>query len=87
MPHRTLLAIALVAAVVPAVRPADPAPVPVRITRDGSFKQHLQWSPDGKQLLFTRIHQGKMALWTINADGSGVKRDRKSTRLNSSHLH
>src|SRR5439155_25831848 len=47
---------------------------PVRLTRDGSFKQHLQWSPDGKKFLFTRIHQGKMALWTMNADGTGLKR-------------
>jgi TolB protein len=47
---------------------------PVRITSDGSFKQHLQWSPDGKQFLFTRIHLGKMALWTMNADGSEMKR-------------
>jgi TolB protein len=47
---------------------------PVRITADGSFKQHLQWSPDGKQFLFTRIHQGKMALWTMAADGSGMNR-------------
>src|SRR4051812_31005990 len=47
---------------------------PVRLTKDGSFKQHLQWSPDGKQFLFTRIHQGKMALWLMNADGSEMKR-------------
>src|SRR5262249_47972236 len=47
---------------------------PTRLTTDGSFKQHLQWSPDGKTLLFTRIHQGKMALWTIRADGTELKR-------------
>src|SRR5688500_10399846 len=47
---------------------------PLRLTTDGSFKQHLQWSPDGKRLLMTRIHQGKMALWTIAADGSDLKR-------------
>jgi TolB protein len=45
----------------------------VRLTRDGSFKQHLQWSPDGKRLLLTRIHQGKMGLWVVNADGSALK--------------
>jgi TolB protein len=28
---------------------------PLRLTTDGSFKQNLQWSPDGKTLLFTRI--------------------------------
>lgn len=47
---------------------------PVRLTTDGSFKQHLAWSPDGKTLLFTRIHQGKMALWTMPATGGELKR-------------
>src|SRR5436190_1076072 len=48
-------------------------PEPVRLTRDGGFKQHLQWSPDGKRFLFTRIHEGKMSLWTMSADGSDLK--------------
>ena len=43
----------------------DPSPGAVRITHDGGFKQHLQWSPDGSKFLFTRIHQGKMGLWLI----------------------
>src|SRR5215210_4986026 len=47
---------------------------PVRVTTDGSFKQHLQWSPDGSRFLLTRIHQGKMALWTMSTDGSDLKR-------------
>lgn len=47
---------------------------PLRLTTDGSFKQHLQWSPDGKTLLFTRIYQGKMALWTMPAAGGEMKR-------------
>jgi len=51
-----------------------PAADPVRVTTDGSFKQHVQWSPDGKTLLFTRIHQGKMALWTVGVDGKDLKR-------------
>src|SRR3712207_6114943 len=46
---------------------------PVRLTRDGSFKQHLCWSPDGKRFLLTRLHRGKMGLWAMNADGSGLK--------------
>src|SRR5581483_5760362 len=62
----------------PSVSPlasADPpAPEVVRLTKDGGFKQHLQWSPDGKRLLLTRIHEGKMGLWTMNADGSDLKR-------------
>ena len=45
----------------------------VRLTRDGSFKQHLSWSPDGKRLLCTRIHQGKMGLWTVDAVSGELK--------------
>ena len=47
---------------------------PQRLTTDGSFKQHLQWSPDGARFLFTRIHQGKMALWTMTAEGKEFAR-------------
>jgi TolB protein len=57
-------------------RAAGPTPEParpVRLTRDGGFKQHLQWSPDGKRFLFTRIHKGKMGLWTMKADGGGLR--------------
>src|SRR6266508_1337570 len=49
-------------------------PTVQRLPTDGSFKQHRQWSPDGSKFLFTRIHEGKMALWTMNADGSDLKR-------------
>jgi TolB protein len=48
-------------------------PAVVRLTRDGGFKQHLSWSPDGKHFLLTRIYEGKMALWTMNADGTELK--------------
>lgn len=51
-----------------------PAADPVRVTTDGSFKQHVHWHPDGKTLLFTRIHQGKMALWTVDTTGKDLKR-------------
>jgi TolB protein len=54
----------------PSLRAAEP----VRLTTDDGFKQHLQWSPDGKTLLFTRIHEGKMALWTMPAEGGAMKR-------------
>lgn len=64
---RSLLVAFLAAGVVAA---ADP----VRVTSDASFKQHVQWSPDGKTLLFTRIHQGKMALWTVGVNGKDLKR-------------
>ena len=45
-----------------------------RLTHDGDYKQHLAWSPDGKKFLFTRLHRGKMGLWTMNADGTELKR-------------
>lgn len=60
-------ALSLLAALPPVDSP------PVRLTHDGSFKQHLHFTPDGKRLLFTRIHKGKMALWTMNADGSDLR--------------
>lgn len=47
---------------------------PLRLTTDADFKQHLQYSPDGKQILFTRIHAGKMAVWIMAADGKNTKR-------------
>ena len=45
----------------------------MRLTTDGGFKQHLRWSPDGKHFLMTRIHEGRMGLWVMNADGSDLK--------------
>src|ERR1700730_11806696 len=49
-------------------------PEVVRLTKDGGFKQHLQWSPDGKRFLLTRIHEGKMGLWTMSAEGTEMKK-------------
>src|SRR5258708_12920640 len=46
---------------------------PVRLTTDGGFKQHLSWSPDGKRMLMTRIHDGQIGLWVMNPDGSDLK--------------
>src|SRR5258708_25254195 len=48
-------------------------PDATRLTKDGEFKQHLSFSPDGKRLLMTLIHDGKMGLWVMNADGSDLK--------------
>jgi TolB protein len=45
----------------------------VRIGKIGGFIQHLSWAPDGSRFLFTRIHKGKMGLWTMKADGSDLK--------------
>jgi len=38
----------------------------------GDFIQHLSWSPDGKSFLVSRIHKGKLGLWTIGTGGETV---------------
>src|SRR5260370_31811768 len=77
MDRRDFLSAALAASGAPLLRPpparGDDRPPAVRLTRDGSFKQHLHWSPDGKRFLFTRIHEGKMGLWVMSANGSDLK--------------
>src|SRR5947209_19172877 len=70
-PGRRLLLCVFLCALAP-LREAFSAE-PVRLTTDGDFIQHLQWSPDGKKFLFTRIHAGKMGLWTMNSDGTELK--------------
>src|SRR4051794_21368208 len=47
---------------------------PRRVTNQRDFLQPLQWSPDGKHFLVTRIHAGKMGLWTVDVDGKQWKR-------------
>jgi TolB protein len=68
-----LLAHALALAALPSPCLGSEPPTAVRLTRDSGFKQHLSWSPDGKRLVLTRIHQGKMGLWVMDADGSNLK--------------
>ncbi|HEY7154613.1 MAG TPA: hypothetical protein VH575_11690 [Gemmataceae bacterium] len=75
-PRLALVGLLLIGACSRSLCPAaedPPPPAVVRLTKDGDFKQHLQWSPDGKKLLMTRLHEGKMGLWIMNADGSGLK--------------
>lgn len=55
-------------------RPSAAKPSLQRLTNDGSYKYHLQWSPDSQTLLFTRLHEGRMALWIIPATGGPMKR-------------
>jgi TolB protein len=45
-------------------------PQPRRLTHDGHFKQRPMWSPDGKQVLFSRHRGGKIGLFVMAADGS-----------------
>src|SRR5437868_11971280 len=44
------------------------------------------WSPDGKQLSYFSDRSGENALYIESQDGLTPPRDRKSTRLNSSHV-
>src|SRR5436190_9642480 len=46
----------------------------LKVTNQRDFLQHLAWSPDGSKFLVTRIHAGKMGLWTVSADGKEWKR-------------
>jgi TolB protein len=55
----------------PTVSAAQAIPI-TRGNRD--FLQHLCWSPDGSKFLVTRIHAGKMGLWTVSRDGKDWKR-------------
>src|SRR5262245_16160183 len=73
MPRTAILSLPLLVSLCPLCLSGEKPPQPVRLTHDGGFKQHLHWSPDGKKFLFTRIHEGKMGLWTMNADGSDIK--------------
>ncbi|MFO0808825.1 MAG: LpqB family beta-propeller domain-containing protein [Gemmataceae bacterium] len=72
MGHR--LAGLVITTLIVATARGDEPPRATRLTTDGSFKQHLQWSPDGKQFLVTRILDGAMALWLYDADGSNPRR-------------
>jgi TolB protein len=46
---------------------------PQRLAKFRDFVQHLQWSPDGKQFLLTRVPPGKMGIWTMNTNGGDLK--------------
>jgi TolB protein len=60
--------------ILPATQDAKPAHA-LQISKvGGDFLQHLQWSPDGKKFLFTRLEGKSLALWTMNVDGSDLKR-------------
>jgi TolB protein len=51
---------------------SDPL-IPQRLTYDGHFKQRPVWSPDGKQVAFSRHRGGKIGLFVMAADGTGEK--------------
>src|SRR5438105_15918000 len=47
---------------------------PIRITRDGLFKQRPAWSPDGKLLAFSRHRGDKIYIYLSEPDVSDERR-------------
>ena len=60
-------------AVATLVSRGNDAPAPIRLTHDGHFKQRPAWSPDGKQLVFSRHKGNRIELALMSADGTGEK--------------
>jgi TolB protein len=52
MAPKLLVPLLLLSSLCPRGLCGEKSPEPVRLTKDGSFKQHLQWSPDGKKIAF-----------------------------------
>src|SRR5436309_4884171 len=51
----------------------------------GAWSTEPQWSPDGTEIALTRTVGSSAELFVIDPSGGNL-RDRKSTRLNSSHV-
>jgi len=45
----------------------------INLTRKAEGR-HPDWSPDGKQIVFNSLRSGINEIYTINADGTGIKR-------------
>ncbi len=44
-----------------------------RITEDAARDRSPRWSPDGSQIAFMSNRSGRFEIWTIRADGSGLR--------------
>src|SRR5947208_1281583 len=53
----------------------------VRLTRDGGFKQHPPWSPDGKRLAFASARAGNFEIHVMDAGGGNVRRLTRNAAL------
>src|SRR6516165_12115863 len=65
---RPALLILLACCAVPRLLAAAEPAAPLRLTFDGHLKQRLVWSPDGKQVLFTRHRGGKIGIVVMAAN-------------------
>ncbi len=50
-----------------------------QLTNDADKDRGVAWSPDGTQIAFYSSREGRYDIWTINADGSNLKRLTRST--------
>ena len=53
----------------------------VNLTNHKSFDGYPDWSPDGKQIVFTSNRHGKLQLFVMQSDGSGIQKITTSTNL------
>jgi Tol biopolymer transport system component len=53
---------------------SDPRRVTTGLPTKKAFDTESQWSPDGRQIAFTRVKSGRQAaIFVVNADGTGLK--------------
>ena len=58
-----------------------------KLTDDPHRDREPKWSPDGKTIAFHSDRSGTFQIWTINADGSGLRQLTDSAiTITSSHL-
>ena len=49
-----------------------------RLTRDPKYDADPTWSPDGRRIAFYSQRTSSGEVFVVNADGTGLKKDRKS---------
>jgi TolB protein len=46
----------------------------VQLTKDSGRNEHPSWSPDNRHIVFQSNRAGGKHIWTMLADGTGVRR-------------
>jgi Tol biopolymer transport system component len=44
------------------------------LLQDGGFEYYAGWSPDGRQIVFESLRDGNAEIYTVNADGTDLRR-------------